>query len=97
MGNAVCGDGVVEGEEACDDGNSVDDDGCRNACREALCGDGIVRTDLEPGAEGFEACEDSNSIDEDACTNGCQLARCGDGILRAGLADNHPTQENSDE
>ena len=27
-GEAVCGDGVVEGEEACDDANEIDGDGC---------------------------------------------------------------------
>jgi cysteine-rich repeat protein len=30
---ARCGNGDVEGAEQCDDGNSVDDDGCRNDCR----------------------------------------------------------------
>ncbi len=29
----ACGDGMVEGEEACDDGNSVDGDGCNADCR----------------------------------------------------------------
>lgn len=28
----VCGDGVVEGDETCDDMNSVPDDGCNNVC-----------------------------------------------------------------
>ena len=28
----LCGNGVREGEEACDDGNGVDDDMCSNAC-----------------------------------------------------------------
>jgi len=28
----VCGDGVVEGEEECDDANAVDGDGCYNNC-----------------------------------------------------------------
>ncbi len=27
-----CGDGVVDGEEVCDDGNRVDGDGCSNSC-----------------------------------------------------------------
>ena len=30
---AVCGDGVVESTEACDDGNLTDGDGCDEACR----------------------------------------------------------------
>lgn len=30
--NTVCGDGVVEGSEQCDDGNTTDGDGCSAAC-----------------------------------------------------------------
>lgn len=33
----VCGDGVVDADELCDDGNSVDDDGCSNACAPRAC------------------------------------------------------------
>jgi cysteine-rich repeat protein len=29
---AVCGNGIPEGDEACDDGNADDSDGCRNDC-----------------------------------------------------------------
>lgn len=29
---AICGDGIVEGTEACDDGNVVDGDGCNATC-----------------------------------------------------------------
>lgn len=32
----VCGDGVVEGDEACDDGNDVLDDGCQHCARDSL-------------------------------------------------------------
>lgn len=31
--SAVCGDGVREGDEQCDDGNDRDDDACSNECR----------------------------------------------------------------
>ncbi len=34
---AVCGDGVVEGSEACDDGNDQDDDACANDCTRVPC------------------------------------------------------------
>lgn len=30
---AVCGDGIVDGDEECDDGNGIDADGCRSDCR----------------------------------------------------------------
>lgn len=35
----VCGNGVVTGDEACDDGNTVDDDGCSAACQPDLFGE----------------------------------------------------------
>ena len=33
--DSVCGDGIVEGGEACDDGNAIDADGCNNDCQES--------------------------------------------------------------
>ncbi|MFT5992972.1 MAG: cysteine-rich repeat protein [Bradymonadia bacterium] len=38
-----CGDGVVDEREACDDGNTVENDYCSNACVVAACGDGVVQ------------------------------------------------------
>ena len=35
-----CGDGIRDPGEACDDGNTIDDDLCDNACRTPVCGDG---------------------------------------------------------
>jgi cysteine-rich repeat protein len=76
---AVCGDGVVQsGVEACDDGNAVDTDGCRNSCATARCGDGVVRF-------GVEACDDGNAVDTDGCRNNCQTAVCGDGVVQSGV------------
>lgn len=34
---AVCGNGVLEGDERCDDGNTEDGDGCSSQCRIRLC------------------------------------------------------------
>jgi len=31
---SICGNGEVEGEEECDDGNEIDDDECSNSCEE---------------------------------------------------------------
>jgi cysteine-rich repeat protein len=69
---ATCGDGIVDAGEACDDGNSVDNDACTNACKLADCGDAIVG----PG----ETCDDGNSVDNDACSNAC--VPCGDGVVQ---------------
>src|SRR5512142_2040163 len=45
-----CGDHVREGEEACDDGNNLDGDGCSADCMsDETCGNG--RTDAVKGEE----------------------------------------------
>ena len=41
---AVCGDGEMKGDEACDDGNADPSDGCTSVCQLARCGDGVTRT-----------------------------------------------------
>jgi cysteine-rich repeat protein len=73
----VCGDGIVDQGERCDDGNRIDTDACRNNCMPAVCGDGVVET-------GVEECDDGNTINTDSCTNQCKKARCGDGFVQAG-------------
>ena len=75
---AVCGDGVIEGSEACDDGNATNTDACPNTCVAASCGDGFVRS-------GVEACDDANSSNTDACLTTCVAASCGDGFIRSGV------------
>lgn len=73
----VCGDGRVEGDEQCDLGEALDDEGeCKTDCTLASCGDGL----LGPG----EQCDDGNLIAQDQCTNACRLPACGDGVLHDG-------------
>jgi cysteine-rich repeat protein len=65
-----CGDGVVEGGEACDDGNTVDGDGCDATCRPSGCGSGRV--------SGSEECDDGNVIGGDGCSAECRREpQCG--------------------
>ena len=73
----ICRNGVVEGAEACDDGNGIDNDGCSNTCVPSFCGDGVTHE--------TEACDDANDSNEDACVEGCQTARCGDGFTQIGV------------
>ena len=40
---AACGDGVKDTNEQCDDGNTIDADGCGNYCSINYCPDGSVR------------------------------------------------------
>jgi cysteine-rich repeat protein len=73
-----CGDGILDPDEACDDGNDIDDDTCRNDCTPPMCGDGIVDPD--------EDCDDGNDVDDDTCRNNCTAPICGDGIVDPGEA-----------
>ncbi|HLL25257.1 MAG TPA: DUF4215 domain-containing protein, partial [Kofleriaceae bacterium] len=68
----VCGDGVVEGQEACDDGNDVDSDGCSSSCTLAVCGDGKL--------DFNEGCDDGNTSNADGCDSNCVQTFCGNGV-----------------
>jgi cysteine-rich repeat protein len=91
---AICGNGIMEGSEQCDDGNTSNGDGCSSSCTTeessgggpqppeppptALCGNGVVETS--------ETCDDGNQMSGDGCSGACQLegqspAICGNGIM----------------
>lgn len=57
-----CGNGRLEKDEQCDDGNLANDDGCNSNCK-LECGDGIK------GAR--EECEDGNRASGDGCSSSC--------------------------
>jgi cysteine-rich repeat protein len=78
-GTAMCGNGVREGSEQCDDGNDLNTDACTNGCQNARCGDGFTR-------DGVEQCDDGNAVNNDFCRNDCTFAPavCGDGIRQNG-------------
>lgn len=57
----ICGDSEVNGDEECDDGNEVNDDLCSNACKLAVCGDGV--------SKAKSRCESRN----DSCRRAAQL------------------------
>ncbi|MEE2836565.1 MAG: hypothetical protein VYB65_11180, partial [Myxococcota bacterium] len=66
-------DGVVQLGEECDDGNTIDGDGCSNQCLFARCGDGVVRLDLSSGELGNENCEPGVEPTIDYCSDGCLM------------------------
>ena len=85
---AKCGDGKVNplnktagatalGEQ-CDDGNTINGDGCDNNCTIPACGNKIV----DPG----EQCDDGNTNNGDGCDNNCTTTACGNGIKTMGEA-----------
>ena len=71
---AVCGNGVPESHEECDDGNRISTDSCTVECTIARCGDGYH-------FETAEDCDDGNNSNLDGCTNTCSLPVCGNGVL----------------
>lgn len=72
---SVCGNGVLERGEECDDGNVRDDDACTRACRKAVCGDGVRWG-------GVEVCDDGNAVAGDGCNKTCTSTEvCGNGII----------------
>lgn len=77
----VCGDGVIDSDEECDDGLENADDGlCTEACTKAFCGDGHLQPVL--GEECDSGPANSNA---GACTEGCTVAICGDGYTWEGM------------
>lgn len=76
----ICGDGVVDGQEQCDDSNLQGGDGCSAACLLESCGNGVV--------DVGEACDDAaNQNQDDGCTDTCQLPACGDGYVQPGIGE----------
>jgi cysteine-rich repeat protein len=84
MGNGttcttMCGDGIMIGQEDCDDGDMNSGDGCSMSCQfeagfecagvpslcRPVCGDGMT--------VGAESCDDSNTHDGDGCDAHCQV------------------------
>nr|HPH68127.1 proprotein convertase P-domain-containing protein [Kofleriaceae bacterium] len=77
--NSICGNGIVDAGEACDDGNTNFGDGCNASCRietgyacggapstcNVVCGDSLL--------VGPERCDDGNQINNDGCSATCNL------------------------
>jgi cysteine-rich repeat protein len=65
---AVCGNGIPEPGEVCDDGNRTDGDGCDSNCTPTGCGNGVVT--------GSEQCDDGNFENLDGCEADCTPSPC---------------------
>jgi cysteine-rich repeat protein len=75
---AVCGNGQVEADEACDDGNDDDTDSCTSLCGPPTCDDGIVSGDETDVDCGMEACNVGCDFGQ-ACLSvaDCEFPLCG--------------------
>lgn len=60
----LCGNGILELGETCDDGNTTNGDGCNSICQNEVCGNGII--------DWGEACDDGNTTNGDGCNSLCQ-------------------------
>mgnify|MGYP002399958061 CR=1 FL=1 len=80
MPGPQCGDGTLDTDETCDDGNDAGGDGCSATCAPetgftcddaspsvctATCGDGLVA--------GEEQCDDGDAGNDDGCGSTCQV------------------------
>ena len=77
--NDICGDGIITGDQECDDGNIRNGDGCSSECQieegwecsgepsvcNPICGDGLIY--------GDEECDDGNTISGDGCADACEV------------------------
>lgn len=74
--SGTCGDGIVTGDEACDDGNRIDGDRCSADCSsDESCGNGVL--DIIAG----ETCDDGNVLSGDNCSPDCQLEACSNRVV----------------
>ncbi|QQR83197.1 DUF4215 domain-containing protein [Candidatus Peregrinibacteria bacterium] len=75
-----CGNATLDTGETCDDGNTVNGDGCSSVCAletgGGMCGNSAVDTG--------ETCDDGNTVNGDGCSSVCALEICGNGILNFG-------------
>jgi fibro-slime domain-containing protein len=83
---SICGDGIVVGDEVCDDGvNDGSYGSCMPDCtaRGPFCGDGILQSPPEACDDGINLTTYSSGS-EPGCAPGCQLSGyCGDGVVDA--------------
>ncbi len=87
LGAGVCGNGILEGNEECDDGNDSNNDECTNECLFNVCGDAKQYIGVEScdyGVSNGIPCEAPYEGTCNYCTATCQYqtvsgAYCGDG------------------
>jgi len=77
VGGPRCGDGVIDADESCDDGNISNADSCLANCTPASCGDGFIWL----GEEACDAGDDNDDTGLSGCRTDCTVPSCGDGAL----------------
>ena len=89
-----CGNGIIEGIEACDDNNNVGGDGCSNTCQieanyqcfgsPSVCRPILVNLCGNGLPDANEQCDDRNTFSNDGCSSACLIEngwRCSPAII----------------
>ncbi|MBL9038517.1 MAG: DUF4215 domain-containing protein, partial [Archangium sp.] len=76
----TCGNGALEANEGCDDGNTTNGDGCASTCKVET---GRACNATAPGLTGAASCV-ANACDLTAGAPGSCRASCGNGVLNVG-------------
>jgi cysteine-rich repeat protein len=78
---SVCGNGLVDLSEECDDGNTLDGDHCSSVCKWEYCGDGVVQSYTLAALSLVYLARSCVTVDQDIwmVLNGQEVAR---GIVR---------------
>jgi cysteine-rich repeat protein len=84
----LCGDGVLDESEECDDADQDNDDACDANCQRLGCGDAL----LNHG----EGCDDGNLVDGDGCSARCKPEFCGDRLIQGDESCDDGNQNNDD-
>ncbi|MCK5809339.1 S8 family serine peptidase [bacterium] len=67
----LCGNGIKESGEECDDGNTTPNDGCDQFCKkEATSSTGVCGNRIK---ESGEECDDGNTTPSDGCDQFCKI------------------------
>ncbi|MBZ0115841.1 MAG: hypothetical protein K8H88_02515, partial [Sandaracinaceae bacterium] len=78
---SLCGDGVVQAPETCDDGSGgarAQSATCDVDCTAVQCGDGVVNTLAGEDCDGDGTGTGGETV---SCNTDCTRARCGDGLV----------------
>jgi cysteine-rich repeat protein len=84
VNSLVCGNGTLDPNEVCDDGNFIDGDGCTSGCEIEACytcsGEpSLCATDDEAPCDDGEPCTSGDTCSGGACLPGTPIAACADG------------------
>jgi cysteine-rich repeat protein len=74
---SVCGNGLVDFSEECDDGNTINGDHCSSVCKWEYCGDGVVQSSTLAALSLIYLARSCVTVDQDIwmVLNGQEVAR----------------------